>query len=81
MKALLLHPSPEPAIAPVLADSTMCVALETFRPAAVAPLVERGQWRRLDDPLVRASPSLFAVRLTDLTQGEVRMVDGHWQAA
>ena len=58
----------EPAARPLLDDSTMVVCTEQFRPGAIAQMIERGQWIRLDDPAVKAFPERFAVRLGDLEQ-------------
>ena len=67
---MLRRPKPEPAMR--LDGSTLVVATETFRPSAVARLVERGQWMRLDSEVVAACPDRFAVRLTDLERERAR---------
>jgi hypothetical protein len=36
--------------APVLDGATMVVCTEGFRPEAVARMVERGEWLRIDSP-------------------------------
>ena len=37
------------------------VCIEAFRPAAVARMVERGDYLRRDDPIVKANPAYFAI--------------------
>jgi hypothetical protein len=53
-----------------LDGSTMVIATETFRPGRITPLIERGEWRRLDSQVVQEYPERFAVRLVDLEQSE-----------
>ena len=55
--------------ASVLADETMVVCIEAFRPGYIAHSVEKGQWLRLDSANVRAFPEYFAVPLTSLNKG------------
>jgi hypothetical protein len=44
--------SPEPRI-------EMAICMEEFRPAAIAPLIRRGQQLPLDHPAVKAHPAFF----------------------
>lgn len=50
-----------PAIREFIAEDARVVALESFRPQMVASMIERGRFYRLNDPVVRAWPTYFAV--------------------
>ena len=48
------------------------ICMEEFRPAAVAPLIRRGQQLPLDHPAVKAHPAFFRGLVPLPQQGEER---------
>ena len=72
--ARVLRPRPEPALR--LNPGTLVMATEAFRPGAVARIIEKGEWMRLDSPIVVACPERFAVRLTDLERERAARQEG-----
>jgi hypothetical protein len=67
--------TPEPSPALPVDPSTMVICVESFRPALVARVIERGEWRRLDDPIVQAHPERFALPLACLGAAAVPEIE------
>jgi hypothetical protein len=65
----------EPLPALPVDPSTMVICTESFRPALVARVIERGEWRRRDDPVVQANPQHFAVPLSSLGAAAVPEIE------